>query len=75
MLAILRDGSWLTVERLRVYSLMLAIMPVLALLAWGFLSSNGLDPYGRPIGTDFSNVFAAGRMVLDGNAAGAYDPA
>ena len=75
MLAILRDGSWLTVERLRVYSLMLAIMPVLALLAWGFLSSNGLDPYGRPIGTDFSNVYAAGRMVLDGNAAGAYDPA
>lgn len=75
MRTILRDGSWLTAERVWVYCLLLAVMPVLALLAWVFLSSGGLDPYGRPIGTDFSNVYAAGRMVLDGNAQAAYDPA
>ncbi len=75
MQTFLRDGSWLTVERMRVYCILLAIMPAFALLAWIFLSSGGLDPYGRPIGTDFSNVYAAGRMVLDGNAPAVYDPA
>ncbi len=75
MLTIMRDGSWLTAERMRVYCLLLAVIPLLALLAWVFLSTGGLDPYGRPIGTDFSNVYAAGRMVLDGNASAAYDPA
>ena len=31
------------------------------------------DPQGRPLVVDFLNVYAAGTMVLDGNAAGAYD--
>jgi glycosyl transferase family 87 len=75
MRTILRDGSWLTADRVRVYCLLLSFMPLLALSAWVFLSSGGLDPFGRPIGTDFSNVYAAGRMVLDGNAPAAYDPA
>jgi hypothetical protein len=31
------------------------------------------DSSGRPIANDFVNVWAAGRFVLEGNAAGAYD--
>jgi arabinofuranan 3-O-arabinosyltransferase len=31
------------------------------------------DPQGRPIANDFVNVVAAGRLVLAGNAAAAYD--
>ena len=31
------------------------------------------DPQGRPLVVDFLNVYAAGAMVLDGHAAGAYD--
>jgi arabinofuranan 3-O-arabinosyltransferase len=31
------------------------------------------DPQGRPIANDFVNVYAAGRLALDGNAGAAYD--
>jgi hypothetical protein len=31
------------------------------------------DPQGAPIANDFVNVFAAGKLTLDGDAAGAYD--
>src|SRR6185312_58225 len=30
--------------------------------------------HGRPLGTDFSNVYTAGRMVLEGQPAAAFDP-
>lgn len=30
--------------------------------------------FGRPLGTDFSNVYAAGTYVLDGDAAAPFDP-
>ncbi len=31
------------------------------------------DPQGRPIANDFVNLYAAGRLALDGHAASAYD--
>jgi hypothetical protein len=38
--------------------------------------SNGLnDVKGKPLGTDFSNVYAAGLLARDGRAGAAYDPA
>jgi hypothetical protein len=38
-------------------------------------TSDGLiDHQGRPLGTDFSNVYAAGTHVLDGNPAAPFDP-
>ena len=43
-------------------------------LAGGWLSGTWLfDTYGRPIANDFVDVWAAGHLALDGNAAGAYD--
>ncbi len=70
----LRTGSWLTRERVRLVALALLIASVLGA---GFLvaTSNGLnDRFGRPLGTDFSNVYAAGTYVLDGDAAAPFDP-
>lgn len=32
-----------------------------------------IDPQGRPIANDFVNVYAAGQLARDGNAASAYD--
>jgi hypothetical protein len=69
----LRSGRWLTPERLRLWAL-----AVLAASSLGFgvllTTSNGLNDYqGRPLGTDFSNVYAAGTYVLEGNAAMPYD--
>ena len=56
----LLSGAWLTRERMRFIAL--AVM-IASLAGLGFLvaTSNGLNDYrGRPLGTDFSNVYAAG---------------
>jgi hypothetical protein len=71
---ILRSGSWLTRERVRLVTLALLAA---FLLGAGFLiaTSNGLnDRFGRPLGTDFSNVYAAGSYVLDGKPSAPFDP-
>ena len=71
---ILRSGSWLTRERVRLVGLALLAAFVLGA---GFLiaTSNGLnDRFGRPLGTDFSNVYAAGSYVLDGEPSAPFDP-
>jgi hypothetical protein len=71
---ILRSGSWLTRERVRLVALALLAAFVLGA---GFLiaTSNGLnDRFGRPLGTDFSNVYAAGSYVLDGEPSAPFDP-
>lgn len=72
----IRTGSWLTQERIRAYSLMLGVMGVLAL---GFNWSTGTTPLtdrlGKPIGTDFSAFWTAGRMLLGGDLVGMFDPA
>jgi len=69
-----RSGAWLTRERLRLVAVLLLAATVLGA---GFLAvtSDGLnDRFGRPLGTDFSNVYAAGTYVLDGQPAAPFDP-
>lgn len=40
------------------------------------LTAHGLNDYsGRPLGTDFSNVYAAGTLAREGHAAAPFDPA
>ena len=71
---LLRSGAWLTRERLRLVAFALLAAFVLGA---GFLiaTSNGLnDRFGRPLGTDFSNVYAAGTYVLDGEPGAPFDP-
>ena len=75
MLASLRTGTWLTADRLRVYSLMLVAAYVLGTLVW-FGSARGLlDWQDRPLGTDFAQVYASGTLVLDGRPAAPFDNA
>src|SRR4051794_38865919 len=73
-LDILSSGEWLTQSRARLWTIAVLIASaggIVYLLA----TSDGLIDYqGRPLGTDFSNVYTAGRMVLDGRAADAFDP-
>ncbi len=71
----LSTGAWLTRERIRLVAL--AVLAA-SLIGATFLvaTSNGLnDRLGRPLGTDFSNVYAAGTYVLDGEAAAPFAPA
>lgn len=74
MLAALRSGDWLTEERLRVYPRLLLAATALAVVVWVVMADGLIDPNGKPLGTDFSNVYSAGRMVLEGQAPAAYDP-
>src|SRR4051812_18505260 len=71
----LRSGEWLTLSRLRSYSLILLAACAIAVTGWIALSDGMIDRNGKPIGTDFSNPYAAGTLVWAGRAAEAYDPA
>ncbi len=71
----LRSGSWLTRERMQLVALAV-LAASLAGLIWLVAASDGLnDRLGRPLGTDFSNVYAAGTYVLEGRPAAPFDPA
>ncbi len=70
----LRTGSWLTRERTRLIAFAVLFASSVG-LAFILATSNGLNDYqGRPLGTDFSNVYAAGTYVLDGKANAPFDP-
>lgn len=71
----LRSGRWLTAERTRAYSLILLGIAAIALVGWIAVSDGLIDRNGKPIGTDFSNVYAAGTLTWQGRPADAYDPA
>lgn len=74
MLASIQSGDWLTPERARVYAAMIAIMGACGLLFIWTTGGSVTDRFGRPIGTDFSGVWTAGRMLLGGDATGMFDP-
>jgi alpha-1,2-mannosyltransferase len=72
---LLRTGVWLTRVRMRLvaFALLVAMLAGAGVL---IATSNGLnDRFGRPLGTDFSNVYAAGTYVRDGQPAAPFDPA
>lgn len=71
----LRTGEWLTPARIRGYSVILMVISALAIVGWIALSDGLVDRNGKPIGTDFSNVYAAGTLGWAGKAADAYVPA
>jgi hypothetical protein len=71
----IESGAWLTLERVRAYSLIVLALGTLGFAGWIALSDGAIDRNGKPIGTDFSNVYAAGRLTLEGRPADAYDPA
>jgi hypothetical protein len=62
-----------TLERTRACSMLLLVAYVATILSL-FLTADGLvDAAGRPLGTDFANVYAAGKLALAGAPAQAYD--
>jgi alpha-1,2-mannosyltransferase len=70
----LRSGDWLTRERIRLVAGALLLASAAGFLYLVATAHGAVDLQGRPLGTDFSNVYAAGTYVLDGNAAAAFDP-
>jgi alpha-1,2-mannosyltransferase len=70
----IKSGAWLTSERLRGYALIVLTLSLAIAVIWVALADGLVDRSGKPIGTDFSNVWAAGKLVLDGKSAAPYDP-
>ena len=70
----LKSGDWVTLARVRGYSVILLSFFAIAIVGWIVVSDGGIDRNGKPIGTDFSNPYAAGTLALAGHAADAYDP-
>ena len=73
MLTALRSGSFVTRARMRVYSLLLLVAYVATIVVLLATANGIVDTAGRPIGTDFANVYAAGKLALAGEPALAYD--
>src|ERR1700683_4602327 len=70
----LRNGDWLTRERIRLVTVVLLIASVAGFLYLVVTAHGAVDLQGRPLGTDFSNVYAAGTYVRDGRPEAAFDP-
>jgi alpha-1,2-mannosyltransferase len=71
----MQSGAWVTRERMRIVAL--AVVAAFA-IGFGYLVATAdgyVDRQGRPIGTDFSNVYAAGTFVVEGRPQAPFDPA
>lgn len=68
----LARADWLDAARARAWRNILLALTGLAIVAWCALSPTGLDPLGKPLGTDFLSFYAASKLVLTGHAAQAY---
>lgn len=73
LLPALRDAHWLGADRARAYRLLLGLTCLGASAAWLLLSHDGIDPAGRPLGTDFLAFWSAARLALAGTPAAAWD--
>jgi len=70
----LRTGAWLTRQRMRLWALAV-LTASLAGLLFLLATSDGLNDFqGRPLGTDFSNIYAGGTYVLDGQPGAPFHP-
>ncbi len=69
----LRTGAWLTPARLRGYTAIFLAAYVIGAVTWIALSHGMIDRNNKPLGTDFSNVYAAGTLTLGNKPDAAYD--
>jgi hypothetical protein len=71
---LLRSGDFLTRERVRLWTIALLIGFSATLIVLAVTAHGVNDYHGRPLATDFSDVYAAGMLADQGHAAAAFDP-
>ena len=69
----LAEADWLTADRARAWRNVLLVMSLAFAAGWCLFSRSGLDPLGKPLGTDFLSFYAASKLVLAGHASSVYD--
>jgi alpha-1,2-mannosyltransferase len=69
----LRSGAWLTRERIGRVAVLVLIASAAGFLYLVVTANGAVDRQGRPLGTDFSNVYAAGTYVLNGHPDAPFD--
>jgi hypothetical protein len=69
----LRSGAWLTPSRARAYGWIWLGVCTAVIVGWVLASRGGIDPTGKPLGTDFVSFWSASRLALSGRPAQAYD--
>lgn len=67
------QSHWLTASRLRVYPRIFLAVFVLMAAGWVLMSTDMVDPKGKPLGADFITFWGASWLALSGHAADAYD--
>jgi alpha-1,2-mannosyltransferase len=70
---LLRSGAWLTRERVRLVAFAVLVASTAGFVFLIVTAHDLIDFQGRPIGTDFSNVYAAGTNLRDGNPDAPFD--
>lgn len=74
LLDAIRTGDWITRERIAVYSAILLVVGFAA-IGWMLATADGaVDFKRRPIGTDYSNIYSAGKWVLEGRPEAPFSP-
>ena len=74
-LAVLRRADWLTGERARAYGWLWLAVSLAIAASWVALTRGGLDPAGKPLGTDFMSFWSASQLALAGSPASAWNVA
>lgn len=69
----IRDGRFLTRGRMTAWAVLMIAGFCAAILYLGFTAQGLSDYAGRPLGTDFSNVYAAGVAAGQGDATAPFD--
>ena len=66
------QADWLNGPRARAWRNILLAMTCLEALVWVLFSRDGVDPTGKPLGTDFLSFYAASKLALGGDPASVY---
>ena len=74
MLSLFRSGAWLTEARIRAYCVILIAGSIFGVLLIVLRLHGLLDSTGQPLGSDFSQVWVAGRAVISGHPEAPFNP-
>lgn len=66
-------GHWLSLDRLRAYSIIFLMVYVALAVYWVAESNGAVDPLGKPLSYDFLAFYAASDLILGGDIQGLYD--